>query len=162
MMFRQLECFVAVAREEHFARAAEACFVSQPALSEALRKLERELGVALVRRRNSFNGLTPEGARLVVWAQRILADHDALKAEVAALRSGLTGELRLGVIPNASPIWSADFARRIPWLASSWRPTCRRPRSRISCAASNSMRASSMPRLSPRATSWPPPCTTNA
>jgi DNA-binding transcriptional LysR family regulator len=62
MMFRQLEYFVAVAREEHFAGAAEACFVSQPALSEALRKLERELGVALVRRGNSFNGLTPGGS----------------------------------------------------------------------------------------------------
>jgi DNA-binding transcriptional LysR family regulator len=102
MLFRQLEYFVALARERHFARAAEKCYVSQPALSEAIRKLEHELKVPLVRRGQKFEGLTPEGERLVHWARRILADHDALKQEVTALRSGLTGELRLGVIPAAS------------------------------------------------------------
>ncbi|AXB41588.1 LysR family transcriptional regulator [Amycolatopsis albispora] len=102
MLFRQLEYFVALARERHFARAAEACYVSQPALSEAIRKLERELKVPLVRRGHAFEGLTPEGERLVLWARRILADHDALKQEVTALQTGLTGELRLGVIPGAS------------------------------------------------------------
>ncbi|WP_026256475.1 LysR family transcriptional regulator [Mycobacterium sp. 155] len=102
MLFRQLEYFVALAREKHFARAAAACYVSQPALSEAIRKLENELKVPLVRRGKSFDGLTPEGERLVLWARRILADHDALIQEVAALQTGLTGELRLGVIPAAS------------------------------------------------------------
>ncbi|PKW15982.1 LysR family transcriptional regulator [Saccharopolyspora spinosa] len=102
MLFRQLEYFVALARERHFARAASACYVSQPALSEAIRKLEQELKVPLVRRGRSFEGLTPEGERLVLWARRILADHDALKQEVAALQTGLTGELRLGVIPAAA------------------------------------------------------------
>ncbi|MUL64914.1 LysR family transcriptional regulator [Mycobacterium sp. CBMA 234] len=102
MLFRQLEYFVALAREKHFARAAAACYVSQPALSEAIRKLENELKVPLVRRGQSFEGLTPEGERLVLWARRILADHDALIHEVTALQTGLTGELRLGVIPGAS------------------------------------------------------------
>jgi DNA-binding transcriptional LysR family regulator len=102
MQFRQLEYFVALARERHFARAASACYVSQPALSEAIRKLEHELKVPLVRRGQSFEGLTPEGERLVLWARRILADHDALKQEVVALQTGLSGELRLGVIPAAS------------------------------------------------------------
>lgn len=102
MLFRQLEYFVALAREKHFARAAAACYVSQPALSEAIRKLEKELKVPLVRRGQSFEGLTPEGERLVLWARRILADHDALIHEVGALQTGLTGELRLGVIPAAS------------------------------------------------------------
>ncbi|MFE3446063.1 LysR family transcriptional regulator [Nocardia sp. NPDC059180] len=102
MLFRQLEYFVALARERHFARAAQACYVSQPALSEAIRKLERELEVPLVRRGRSFEGLTPEGERLVLWARRILADRDALEHEVTALRTGLTGELRIGVIPAAS------------------------------------------------------------
>lgn len=102
MLFRQLEYFVALARERHFARAAAACYVSQPALSEAIRKLERELGVPLVRRGQKFEGLTPEGERLVLWARRILADRDALKHEVTALQTGLTGELRLGVIPAAA------------------------------------------------------------
>ncbi|MFE3290506.1 LysR family transcriptional regulator [Rhodococcus sp. NPDC059234] len=102
MLFRQLEYFVALARERHFARAAAACYVSQPALSEAIRKLEQELKVPLVRRGRAFEGLTPEGERLVLWARRILADRDALEHEVAALQTGLTGELRLGVIPAAS------------------------------------------------------------
>ncbi|MEU6581405.1 LysR family transcriptional regulator [Nocardia sp. NPDC046763] len=102
MLFRQLEYFVALARERHFARAAAACYVSQPALSEAIRKLENELKVPLVKRGRTFEGLTPEGERLVLWARRILADHDALKQEVTALRTGLSGELRLGVIPASA------------------------------------------------------------
>lgn len=102
MLFRQLEYFVAVASERHFARAAEKCFVSQPALSAAIAKLERELNVTLINRGRSFEGLTPEGERLVVWARRILAEHDAFKAEVDAVRSGITGTLRLGTVPTAS------------------------------------------------------------
>ncbi|OBH27802.1 LysR family transcriptional regulator [Mycobacterium sp. E342] len=102
MLFRQLEYFVALAQERHFARAASACYVSQPALSEAIRKLEQELNVPLVRRGQKFEGLTPEGERLVPWARRILADRDALRQEVTALQTGLTGELRLGVVPAAS------------------------------------------------------------
>lgn len=102
MLFRQLEYFVAVAQERHFARAAEKCYVSQPALSAAIAKLERELNVTLINRGHSFEGLTPEGDRLVVWAKRILAEHDAFKAEVDAVRSGITGTLRLGTVPTAS------------------------------------------------------------
>ncbi|RZU63688.1 LysR family transcriptional regulator [Zhihengliuella halotolerans] len=117
MLFRQLEYFVALARERHFARAAEVCFVSQPALSEAIRKLERELGVPLVRRGHSFQGLTPEGERVLLWARRILADHDALHDEVAALHAGLTGTLRVGVNPaatSAAAVISAAFCTTHP------------------------------------------------
>lgn len=102
VLFRQLEYFVALAREQHFARAAAACHVSQPTLSEAIRKLEHEFGVPLVRRGHSFEGLTPQGERLVLWARRILTDHDALQEEVEALRDGVSGQLRLGVIPTAA------------------------------------------------------------
>ncbi|MEU3983259.1 LysR family transcriptional regulator [Streptomyces sp. NPDC026672] len=102
MLFRQLEYLVALSRERHFARAAQACHVSQPALSEAIRKLEDELDVPLVRRGRKYEGLTPEGERIVVWAQRILADRDALKDEVGALRTGLSGRLRIGSVPTAS------------------------------------------------------------
>src|SRR5689334_20833544 len=91
MLFRQLEYFVAVAREKHFARAADACYVSQPALSAAIARLERELNVTLINRGHAFEGLTPEGERLVVWAKRILAEHDALKSEASAMKSGITG-----------------------------------------------------------------------
>lgn len=102
MLFRQLEYFVAVAQERHFAPAAERCYVLQPALSAAIAKLERELDVTLINRGHSFVGLTAEGERLVVWAKRILAEHDAFKAEVRAVRSGITGILRLGAVPTAS------------------------------------------------------------
>jgi DNA-binding transcriptional LysR family regulator len=102
MLLRQLEYFVAVARERHFARAAEACYVSQPALSTAIAKLERELNVTLINRGQNFEGLTLEGERLVVWAKRVLAEHDNLKAEAAAMRSGISGTLRLGTGPTVS------------------------------------------------------------
>jgi DNA-binding transcriptional LysR family regulator len=102
MLFRQLEYFVAVARERHFAHAAEACFVSQPALSASIAKLERELGVTLINREHNFEGLTAEGERLAVWARRILAEKDGFKAELAAVQSGITATLRLGVEPTVS------------------------------------------------------------
>lgn len=102
MLFRQLEYFVAVARERHFARAAEACYVSQPALSAAIARLERELSVTLINRGHNFEGLTPEGERLVVWAKRIIAEHDAFKAEAVAMKSGIAGTLRLGTGPTVS------------------------------------------------------------
>ncbi|MDI3385301.1 LysR family transcriptional regulator [Streptomyces sp. B-S-A8] len=102
MLLRQLEYLLVLSRERHFARAAQACYVSQPALSEAIRKLEEEFDVPLVRRGRKYEGLTPEGERIVVWAQRILADRDAMKSEVAALRTGLSGTLRIGSVPTAS------------------------------------------------------------
>lgn len=99
-----------MARERHFARAAEKCYVSQPALSAAIAKLERELGTKLIHREHSFQGLTPEGERLVVWARRILAEYDTLKAEMRSERSEITGTLRLGVIPTAATTVSLMLA----------------------------------------------------
>ncbi|MEU7176862.1 LysR family transcriptional regulator [Streptomyces celluloflavus] len=101
MLLRQLEYLVALARERHFTRAADACFVSQPSLSAAIRKLEHELDVPIVRRGRRYEGLTPEGERVLAWAHRILAERDALRQELSALRGGLTGTLRLGAIPTA-------------------------------------------------------------
>ena len=103
MLFRQLEYLVALSRERHFARAAQACHVSQPTLSEAVRKLEDEFGVPLIRRERRFQGLTQEGERIVRWAERILADRESMRQEVGALRTGLSGRLTLGVIPTAAP-----------------------------------------------------------
>ncbi|MDC2955057.1 LysR family transcriptional regulator [Streptomyces gilvifuscus] len=102
MLLRQLEYLVALARARHFAKAAQACFVSQPTLSEGIRKLEDELGIPLVRRGRRFDGFTPEGERVVVWARRILADRDAMQDEIQALRAGLTGRLRIGTVPTAA------------------------------------------------------------
>jgi DNA-binding transcriptional LysR family regulator len=102
MFFRQLEYMVALARERHFVRAAQSCSVSQPALSEGIRKLEAELDVPLIRRGNKFEGLTAEGQQIVVWARRILADRDGLNEEISAMRAGLSGRLRIGSVPTAS------------------------------------------------------------
>lgn len=102
MLFRQLDYFVALARERHFDRAAEQCCVSPLALTAALTKLEHELDVTLFERKNNFEHLTPAGERLLRWAKRILAEHDAFKAELGALRSGITGTLRLAISPAAS------------------------------------------------------------
>lgn len=117
MFFRQLEYIVALARERHFVRAAESCSVSQPALSEGIRKLEEELDVPLIRRGNKFEGLTAEGQQIVVWARRILADRDGLKEEIGAMRAGLSGRLRLGSVPTASiavSLLTAPFCARHP------------------------------------------------
>lgn len=100
MLFTQLEYFVAVAREKHFGRAASASFVSASALSESIRKLETELGVPLVRRGRSFQGLTPEGEAVLVWAQRVVAGHRALKDEASSAAGRLNGVVRVGVIPS--------------------------------------------------------------
>src|SRR5580765_2676170 len=106
MLLRQLEYVTALAREGHFARAAAACHVSQPALSAGIRKLEAELGVQVVQRGQRFEGFTPEGAEVLRWAQRMLAEQEALRQELATMRGGLSGVLRLGAIPTALSVAS--------------------------------------------------------
>ncbi len=108
MFLRQLEYFSALARECHFGRAARTCCVSQPALSVAIKKLEDELGVELVRRAdNRFADLTPEGRSLLVWAERALASIDGMASEASRLSGDLRGRLRLGVVPTALPAVAA-------------------------------------------------------
>lgn len=117
MLLRQLEYLVALARERHFARAAAACYVSQPSLSAGIRKLERELDIPIVQHGARFQGLTPEGERVLLWAHRILGDRDALRQEVAAMHGRLTGTLRLGAIPTAltvSSLLTTPFCERHP------------------------------------------------
>lgn len=71
---KKLNYLIALARIGHFGRAAEACHISQPAFSSAIKHLEEELGVTLVRRGQRFMGLTPEGERVLLRAQRLAAD----------------------------------------------------------------------------------------
>jgi DNA-binding transcriptional LysR family regulator len=106
MFFRQLEYLVTLAREKHFARAAEACNVSQPALSAAIRRLEEELGVSIVERGQKFVGLTEDGARILGWARQTLAAWDGLKQEASLSRAQLSGALRVGAIPTTLPVMS--------------------------------------------------------
>ncbi|MFG1359127.1 LysR family transcriptional regulator [Xanthobacter pseudotagetidis] len=103
MLIRQLEYLVAVARERHFGRAARACAVSQPALSTGIRKLEEELGRALVVRSHRYEGLTLDGERALIWAQRMVADFEGLRQELSDPGGGLSGVLRIGAIPGALP-----------------------------------------------------------
>ncbi|MEV7551946.1 LysR family transcriptional regulator [Amycolatopsis sp. NPDC089917] len=82
MLLRQLEYLVALAKGRHFGRAADACHMSPPSLSAAIRKLERDLGVPIVRSGRRFAGLTPEGERVLLRGHRILAECDALRQDL--------------------------------------------------------------------------------
>ena len=104
MLIRHLHYFCVLAREAHFARAANICNVTQPTLSAALRKLEEDFGVRLVERDQSFLGLTSEGKRVLIWAQQILSDFDSLKDDLAESAADLRCTLKIGVIPAAMPI----------------------------------------------------------
>lgn len=102
-MIDKLEMFMVLAREGHFGRAAAAYGVTQPTLSSAIRSLEESLGVQLVLRGARYQGLTPEGSRVLAHAQRIVGEARALQDEMREARHGVTGHLRLGVIPTALP-----------------------------------------------------------
>ena len=104
VMIDKLEMFIALATERHFGRAALACGVTQPSLSSAIRQLEDQLGVQLVFRGSRFQGLTPEGQRVLDWARRIVGDMRALRDEMRTVHAGLSGNLRIGVIPTALPM----------------------------------------------------------
>ncbi len=100
MDIKQLIYLCNLERERHFGRAAEASFVSQPTLSARLKNLERELGVDLIHRGNSFKGFTAEGERVLTWAREIVSVYQGLKLEVESLKHGLVGTLRIGIVPQ--------------------------------------------------------------
>ena len=103
MTLTDLRYIVALARERHFGRAAEKCFVSQPTLSVAVKKLEEELGVILFERSPQEVRVTPVGARIVAQAEKVLAEASQV-AEIAAADKGpLVGPLRVGVIYTIAP-----------------------------------------------------------
>jgi DNA-binding transcriptional LysR family regulator len=117
MVLRQLEYLAALAREKHFGRAANACHVSQPTLSAAIRQLEDDLGAPIVERGHRYVGLTPQGQVVLAHAHRILAEAENLRHELDEIDKGLTGRLRIGAIPTALPIVSAltgPFFARFP------------------------------------------------
>jgi DNA-binding transcriptional LysR family regulator len=93
---RQLEYFQAVARELHFTRAAESLRIAQPALSQQIRRLERQLGLVLFERNNHRVELAPAGAALLEHAERILADLLAVEEEMLGWAGGVRGRIRLG------------------------------------------------------------------
>lgn len=115
MILRHLEYLSALARERHFARAAAACGVTQSTLSAGIKQMEESLGVLLVERGQRFLGLTPEGEKALEWAQHVIADYGGLQQHLAELRTGLTGQLRIGAIPVTLPVvalLTTPFAKR--------------------------------------------------
>jgi DNA-binding transcriptional LysR family regulator len=106
-MIDKLEYLMALAREQHFGRAADACGVTQPTLSAGIKQLEAGLGVLLVQRGSRFIGLTAEGERTLDWARRIVGDTRSMRQELSALRHGLSGRLRIAVVPTALAMVSA-------------------------------------------------------
>jgi LysR family transcriptional regulator, hydrogen peroxide-inducible genes activator len=99
----ELRYIVAVARERHFGRAAETCFVSQPTLSVAVKKLEEELGVTLFERGPGEVSVTPGGQKIVEQAQRVLEEASRIREIAAAGKDPLAGPLRLGAIYTIGP-----------------------------------------------------------
>jgi len=117
MVFKQFVYLVALAREQHFGRAAAACNVSQPTLSAAIRQMEDEMRVPIVERGHRFNGLTAEGQVILEHAKRVLAECDTMQQNLDEMGRGLSGKLRIGAIPTALPVislLSAPFYERFP------------------------------------------------
>lgn len=110
-MINKLEMFIAVAKEGHFGRAAESLGVTQPTLSTGIKNLEEMLGVQLIFRGSRYGGLTPEGQRALVWARQLVGDARTFREEMRVSRHGLSGHLRLAVIPTALT-WAARLSAR--------------------------------------------------
>lgn len=107
-----LRYLVSLSEHQHFGRAAQACHITQPALSNALRALEAEFGVVIVKRARQYAGFTPEGERVLVTAQRMLREHELLQQDLASEAEQPRGRLRIGAVPTAIPI----VARFAAWL----------------------------------------------
>ncbi len=113
MTLTELKYIVAVAREKHFGKAAEACFVSQPTLSVAIKKLEEELELKLFERNASEVAVTPLGEDVVRQAQVVLEQAAAIKEIAKRGKDPLAGPLRLGVIYTIGPYLLPDLVRQV-------------------------------------------------
>jgi LysR family hydrogen peroxide-inducible transcriptional activator len=112
MTLTELRYIVAVARERHFGRAAEACFVSQPTLSVAIKKLEEELDCKIFERGGSEVSVTPLGEEIVRQAQQVIEQAQGIKEIAKRGKDPLSGPLRLGVIYTIGPYLLPDLVRQ--------------------------------------------------
>ena len=117
MTLTELKYIVAFAHERHFGRAAESCFISQPSLSVAVRKLEDELGVHLFERRFQEISLTPIGEAIVEQAQKVLDEVHHIEEIALQGQDPLCGPLRLGVIFTISPYLMPGLVHKMLQLA---------------------------------------------
>jgi DNA-binding transcriptional LysR family regulator len=106
---------VALDEHKHFARAAQACFVTQPALSNAIRALEVEFATAIVKRGRSFVGFTSEGERILTSARRMLHEQQQLQQDLSSVTGRPHGALNIAAVPTAEPI-AARFATMLHTL----------------------------------------------
>jgi DNA-binding transcriptional LysR family regulator len=109
MDIKQLQFLCALETHQHFGKAAESCFITQPTLSMRIRQLEEELGVSLIRRTQRFEGFTPEGERLLLWAKKTLHAFEGFKLEADRIKGELVGTLRIGAVPLSQ-------IALMPWL----------------------------------------------
>lgn len=103
-MLEKLEFMIALDRERHFGRAAESCGVAQPTLSLGIQSLEEMFNVSLVKRSSRFQGFTPEGERMLVWARRLVGDARAMRQEFLGLNAEAPAHLRIAAVPSAMPL----------------------------------------------------------
>ena len=104
-LFVSLKYLVALDDHRHFGRAALACNVTQPALSNALKSLEENLGTAIITRGRSFAGFTSEGERVLLSARRIIREHELLQQDLHSTANYPRGHLLIGAIPTAVTWW---------------------------------------------------------
>jgi LysR family hydrogen peroxide-inducible transcriptional activator len=113
MTLTELKYIVALARDRHFGRAAESCFVSQPTLSVAIKKLEDELGVAIFERGNNEVSLTPVGLQIIGQAQKVLEQTAVVKEIAKQGKDPLNGPLRLGIIYTIGPYLLPELMKQM-------------------------------------------------
>jgi DNA-binding transcriptional LysR family regulator len=111
-LFDAYRYLAALEQHRHFGRAAAACHITQPALSNALRSLEAQLGTAIVRRSRHYEGLTAEGERVLATAHRVLHEQELLAQDLASAQGQPQGRLLIGTVPTAVPL-AARFAARL-------------------------------------------------
>lgn len=123
-LLESLRYLAALEQHRHFGRAAQACHITQPALSNAIRALEEALGATIVRRGRQYEGLTPEGELALAHGHRLLHEAESLRQALASRAGAPTGVLQIGVVPSAEPL-AARFAARLQALHPGIRPVLR-------------------------------------
>jgi len=108
-LFTSLRYLAALHQHKHFGRAAEACHITQPALSNAIRALEEEFDTGIVKRGHAFQSFTPEGERIFVSAQRMLHEQELLEQDLKSAAGRPAGSLTLAAVPTVMPM-AARFA----------------------------------------------------
>ena len=123
-LLEALRYLAALEQHRHFGRAALACHITQPALSNAIRALEAHFGVTIVRRGRQYEGLTPEGELALGAAHRMLHEAESLRQAFTSRANAPTGVLQIGAVPSAVPI-AARFAARLQAAHPGLKPVLR-------------------------------------